>query len=87
MQNLYRRVLENQMSRCDRLSEIYYNLIDKNWVHTLNGFAYYVALPALIISSFWKVDFTNPSTWFLIFESIAIIVLFSILIFGIVCYL
>ncbi len=58
-------------------------IVDKNWVHTLNGFAYYVALPALIISSFWKVDFASSGTWFLIFESVAIIILFSALVFGI----
>jgi len=58
-------------------------LTDKNWVHVLNEFAYYIALPCLIISSFWQVDFLNQSTWFLILESVTIIILFSILIFAI----
>ncbi len=58
-------------------------IIDKNWVHVLNSFAYYVALPSLIISSFWYVDFTNHNTWILISESIAIITFFSIFVFTI----
>ena len=56
-------------------------IVDKNWIHVLNGFAYYVALPALIIGSFWHIDFFNHNTWTLIFESSAIIILFSIFVF------
>ena len=58
-------------------------IADKNWVHVLNGFAYYIALPALIISSFWYVNFSNPKTWILIAETTAMIVLFSGLVFAI----
>jgi hypothetical protein len=36
-----------------------YRIVDEIWVHILNRFAYYVSLPALIISSFWNIDFTS----------------------------
>jgi predicted permease len=58
-------------------------IIEKDWVHVLNGFAYYIALPSLIISSFWYVDFANSKTWILILESVSIIVLFSVFVFAI----
>ena len=61
-------------------------IIDKNWIHVLNGFAYYVALPALIISSFWYIDFTNNKTWILIFESVSTIILFSVFVFAILSF-
>ena len=56
-------------------------IADKNWTHFLNGFAYYVALPALIISSFIEINFLNKGTWFLILESISIVVIFAIVVF------
>ena len=55
-------------------------IIDKNWIHVLNSFAYYIALPSLIIGSFWYIDFTKSKTWFLILESISVITVFFILI-------
>lgn len=61
-------------------------IIDKTWIHVLNSFAYYIALPSLIIGTFWYVDFTRYETWFLILESITIITLFSILIFLILSF-
>jgi predicted permease len=37
-----------------------YRIVDEIWVHILNQFAYYVSLPALIIGSFWNIDFSDP---------------------------
>jgi hypothetical protein len=62
-------------------------IINKDWIHVLNGFAYYIALPSLIISSFWNINFLNKDTWFLIFESISIMILFSVFIFAILSLL
>jgi predicted permease len=56
-------------------------IVDKTWVTTLNGFAYYIALPSLIVSSFLSVDFFDSNTWTLAFESITIVILFSLFVF------
>ena len=56
-------------------------IINKEWIHVLNGFAYYIALPALIISSFWQINFLDQNTWILILESVSIIILFFVFTF------
>jgi predicted permease len=35
-------------------------IAEDSWVHALNGFAYFVALPAIIVSSFWNVNWQKP---------------------------
>lgn len=37
-------------------------VVKDEWLHALNQFAYYVSLPALIISSFWSIDFSKKET-------------------------
>jgi hypothetical protein len=46
-----------------------FRIVDEVWIHVLNGFAYYVSLPALIITSFWSIDFLHPGAIRLIIES------------------
>lgn len=36
-----------------------YKVVDEIWIHVLDRFAYYVSLPALIIVSFWNIDFSD----------------------------
>ena len=36
------------------------NVMKEEWVHMLNSFVYYIALPALIIVSFWDVRWAAP---------------------------
>jgi predicted permease len=37
------------------------HLVDQTWVHILNQYIYYVALPALIVVSFWKINWFDSS--------------------------
>ncbi len=37
-------------------------IVNENWVRILNSFAYYVSLPALIITSFWGIDFLSEES-------------------------
>ena len=51
----------------------------ENWVSILNGFTYYVGLPAIIISSFWQIDFSRSATWLLVTLIIVIDIVFYFL--------
>ncbi|MBI3638375.1 hypothetical protein HY227_01365 [Candidatus Wolfebacteria bacterium] len=51
------------------------------WIHILNQFAYYVSLPALIIASFWDVDFASKNFLAITGISFITIILFSAVIF------
>lgn len=37
-----------------------FDIVKEEWVHTLNSFVYYVALPALIVVSFWNISWGTP---------------------------
>lgn len=56
-------------------------LADDRWVYVLNVFAYYISLPALIIVSFWDVNFFSEESWKIIFLSFLTLGLFSLAIF------
>jgi hypothetical protein len=56
-------------------------IADDNWINVLNGFAYYLALPALIITSFWGVDFFEGDYLKLIASSAAAITIFALFVF------
>ena len=58
-----------------------YKIVTDEWVHILNQFAYYVSLPALIINSFWEINFLSRESLNLIFLSLSIIILLSMAIF------
>ncbi len=58
-----------------------YKIVTNDWIHILNNFAYYVSLPALIIGSFWEIDFSSYQSLRLIFWSLLIVILFSLAIF------
>lgn len=52
-------------------------IVASTWIHVLNAFAYYVSLPALIVTSFWEIDFLGGRTWSLIATSTLIMILVS----------
>lgn len=58
-----------------------HKIVTDDWVHILNQFAYYISLPALIITSLWSVDFLSGESWDFVFVSLVTIILFSLLIF------
>lgn len=58
-----------------------FKIANDDWVHILNVFAYYVSLPALIIASFWDIDFLNKESWNIIFFSLITLGIFSFAVF------
>ncbi len=58
-----------------------YKVVTDEWIHILNNFAYYVSLPALIIASFWEINFLDQKSWQIIGWSLSGIILFSLIIF------
>ena len=46
-----------------------FRIVDEVWIEVLNKFAYYVSLPALIVTSFWTIDFLHPGSVRLMIES------------------
>ncbi len=58
-----------------------FKVVNDDWVHILNNFAYYVSLPALIVGSFWEIDFSSHQSLRLILWSLLVVVLFSLVIF------
>lgn len=56
-------------------------IADGDWVHTLNYFAYYVSLPALIVVSFWDVNFLEKESWSFISMSVITLIIFSAIVF------
>lgn len=62
-------------------------IVKGEWIHILNQFAYYVALPALIISSFWNIDFGDKSSWQIVYWSLLIVLFFSLLILAVLSFL
>ena len=57
-----------------------YRVVDAVWVHVLNAFAYYVSLPALIVVSFWKLDFSEPRVYISVLASVGIMIAFMVLV-------
>lgn len=58
-----------------------FNVVKDSWINILNSFTYYVSLPALIVASFWEINFLDKNYLFVIFLSLITIVLFSLLVF------
>lgn len=58
-----------------------FKIATENWVHILNIFAYYVSLPALIIASFWDINFLSQESWNIIFLSLLTLGIFSLMVF------
>ncbi len=58
-----------------------FKIATDDWVHILNVFAYYISLPALIIASFWDINFLNKESWNIIFSSLLTLGLFSLVVF------
>lgn len=62
-------------------------IVQSDWIHILNQFAYYVALPALIITSFWAIDFTDKNSWQIVCWSLFIVLFFSLLILAVLSFI
>ncbi|PIR44258.1 hypothetical protein COV23_00785 [Candidatus Wolfebacteria bacterium CG10_big_fil_rev_8_21_14_0_10_31_9] len=58
-----------------------YQIVSNDWIHILNNFAYYVSLPAIIISSFLVIDFSNSAILKIVFISAFTVLFFCLLIF------
>ncbi|MEK7634458.1 MAG: AEC family transporter [Patescibacteria group bacterium] len=58
-----------------------FKIVTDDWVHILNVFAYYVSLPALIVASFWEINFLSKESWNIIFLSLLTLGLFSLAVF------
>lgn len=58
------------------------SIANNSWVHILNQFVYYVSLPAIILVSFWEIDWANKDLWQMVgFNSLAIFLFSVILLF------
>ncbi len=55
------------------------DLVKDEWVHVLNKFVYYVSLPALIVISFWEVNWLDKHLVYLVFMNLVFLLLFSAL--------
>ena|SRR3989344_665604 len=64
-----------------------FKIINDQWIHILNSFAYYVSLPALIIASFWEISFLDKNSLNIIFWSVFSIVLFSFFVFLVLSFI
>jgi predicted permease len=57
----------------------HFKVLQPDWVHVLNGFAYYVSLPAIILVSFWQIDWRSAQVLTLVGTNVLAIVVFSAL--------
>lgn len=64
-----------------------FKIADEQWIHVLNVFAYYISLPALIIASFWDIDFLSGESWKIIFLSFFTLALFSLAVFILISFI
>jgi hypothetical protein len=53
-------------------------LFEAEWVHTLNSFVYYVSLPAIILVSFWQIDWSEPGIYKLLAFNVVLLALFAV---------
>lgn len=57
------------------------NIVKESWVSVLNGFTYYVSLPALIVVSFWDINFLDKKSLEIILWSLLSVLVFSLIVF------
>jgi predicted permease len=57
-----------------------WKIVSDEWVSVLNNFVYYVALPAIILTSFWGIDWKTGGTLKVLFFNILALILFSALV-------
>ncbi len=57
------------------------NVVKIHWIHTLNAYVYYVALPAIILASFWEINWRHAVMWRLLGLNLLGLLLFSALLF------
>jgi predicted permease len=53
------------------------NVVKIHWIHTLNAFVYYVSLPAIILASFWEINWYNQEVWKIVGLNLLGLVIFS----------
>lgn len=54
-----------------------FKIAEKDWVRVLNGFVYYVSLPAVIITSFWQINLLDPAVGKLVAQNSLVLIIFS----------
>jgi predicted permease len=52
-------------------------LVEDSWVHVLNAFVYYVSLPAIILISFWQIDWSEQGMFLLFVANLGILIAFT----------
>ncbi|MDO8470230.1 MAG: AEC family transporter [bacterium] len=57
-----------------------FELMPEEWTHTLNGFVYHVALPALVVAGFWGIPWQVPGLAKLIGAGVLAFIAFALLV-------
>lgn len=57
------------------------NIVKESWISVLNSFTYYVSLPALIVVSFWDINFLDKKSLEIILWSLLAVLVFSLIVF------
>ncbi|MBI5530248.1 MAG: AEC family transporter [Candidatus Doudnabacteria bacterium] len=55
------------------------NILKSAWVHALNSYVYYIALPALVLLSFWNINWLDSEVQKILVFNIVILIILSIL--------
>lgn len=64
-----------------------HKLVREEWVHVLNSFVYYVSLPALILISFWEINWLDRQIYGILKFNFAAMLLFCGLLFAVLSLL
>ncbi len=56
-----------------------HGVVPEEWIHTLSRFVYHIALPGLIIASFWSLPWETPHIGRLVFAGLVGLVAFALL--------
>ncbi len=59
-----------------------FNIVKPEWIHVLNNFVFYVSLPAIILVSFWQVNWLESSVWKSVGLNMLALALFSAVVLG-----
>jgi malonate transporter and related proteins len=57
-----------------------YDFVELSWVHVLNSFVYYVSLPAIILTSFWQIDWADGKAISLLVLNAFLMILVALLV-------
>jgi malonate transporter and related proteins len=54
------------------------DIVKDSWVHALNGYVYFVALPAVVFVSFWEINWQAPAMWQKLFLGLILLLVFAL---------